>query len=220
VTLFRLSRGEASELPLDRQQADEPRRDAPAKGRRGFVVVANLPAVFLRHPDEPIALQFDAIGLGRDGKHGVLHLDRVARDDELHVRCVEICFAVGVLARTRFGQQIGDWLDEHLLGRIPGFRLIRGMIRQFAGKKGEKSFQPALVEIEEALVPAFIVEKHADGQFTVFVSSSPTPMAGSIYILQPERVHPVDVPLHKAIVCVTKWGAGAAEMRTSIKQKT
>ena len=132
---------------------------------------------------------------------------------------IAICFAVGLLTRTRFGREIGDWLDEHILGRIPGFRLIRGMIRQFAGKRGEQSFQPALVEIEEALVPAFIVEKHADGQFTVFVSSSPTPMAGSIYILQPERVHPVDVPLHKAIVCVTKWGAGAAEMRTSIKEK-
>jgi uncharacterized membrane protein len=132
---------------------------------------------------------------------------------------IAICFAVGLLTRTRFGQQIGDWLDERLLGRIPGFRLIRGMIRQFAGKKGEQSFQPALVEIEEALVPGFIVEKHADGQFTVFVSSSPAPMAGSIYILQPERVHPVDVPLHKAIVCVTKWGAGAAEMRTFLKQK-
>ena len=130
---------------------------------------------------------------------------------------IAICFAVGLLIRTRFGQRLGDWLDEHVLGRIPGFRLIRGMIRQFAGKKGEQSFQPALVEIEEALVPAFIVEKHADGQFTVSVSSSPTPMAGSIYILQPERVHPVDVPLRKAIVCVTKWGTGAAEMRAAMQ---
>ena len=67
------------------------------------------------------------------------------------------------------------------------------MARQLAGQKGEHAFQPALVENEEALVPAFIIEKHPE-QFTVFVSSSPTPMAGAIYILQPERVHPVDVP--------------------------
>ena len=40
---------------------------------------------------------------------------------------------------------------------------------------------------------------------------------GAIYILQPERVHPVDVPLRKAMVCVTKWGAGAAEMRAAIR---
>ena len=43
-------------------------------------------------------------------------------------------------------------------------------------------------------------------------------MAGAIYILQPERVHPVNVPLRKAMVCVTKWGSGAAEMRAAIQQ--
>ena len=130
---------------------------------------------------------------------------------------VLICFGVGLLIRTELGKRIGDWLEQHLLGRLPGFSIIRGMIGQFAGKEDEQSFQPALVEIEEALVPAFIIEKHADGQFTVFVSSSPTPMAGAIYILQPERVHPVDVPLRKAMVCVTKWGAGAAEMRAAMR---
>ena len=130
---------------------------------------------------------------------------------------VLICLGVGLAIRTELGQHIGDWLEQHLLGRLPGFSIVRGMIRQFAGEEDEQSFQPALVEIEEALVPAFIIEKHADGQLTVFVSSSPTPMAGAIYILQPERVHPVDVPLRKAMVCVTKWGAGAAEMRAAIR---
>jgi uncharacterized membrane protein len=128
-----------------------------------------------------------------------------------------ICFVVGLLVRTRPGKQVGEWLSGHILDRIPGFSLVRGMTRQLAGKKDEESFQPALVEIEEALVPAFIIEKHADGQFTIFVSSSPTPMAGAIYILPPERVHLVDVPLRKAMVCVTKWGAGAAEMRAAMR---
>ena len=130
---------------------------------------------------------------------------------------VLICFVVGLVVRTELGKRIGDWLEQHLLGRLPGFSIIRGMIGQFAGEKDAQSFQPALVEIEEALVPAFIIEKHTDGQFTVFVSSSPTPMAGAIYILQPERVHPVNVPLRKAMVCVTKWGAGAAEMRSAMR---
>src|SRR5439155_2843074 len=130
-----------------------------------------------------------------------------------------ICFVVGLLIRTQRGQRLGDWLSQHILDRIPGFSLVRGMTRQLIGEKEEQSFQPALVEIEEALVPAFIIEKHTDGQFTVFVSSSPTPMAGTIYILQPERVHPVDVPLPKAMVCLTKWGAEAAEMRAAMRPR-
>jgi uncharacterized membrane protein len=90
-----------------------------------------------------------------------------------------ICFVVGLLIRTGPGRRFGDWLCQHILDRIPGFSLMRRMTRQLAGKKGEQAFQPALVEIEDALVPAFIIEKHADGQFTVFVSSGPTPMAGA-----------------------------------------
>jgi uncharacterized membrane protein len=130
-----------------------------------------------------------------------------------------ICFVVGLFIRTGPGKRIGNWITQHILDRIPGFAVMRGMTRQLAGEKGEQSFQPALVEIEEALVPAFIIEKHRDGQFTVFVSSSPTPMAGAIYILRPERVHPVDVPLRKAMLCVTKWGGGAAEMRAAMRPR-
>ena len=68
---------------------------------------------------------------------------------------VLICFAVGLLIRTQLGQRFGDLLEHHLLGHIPGFSIVRSMIRQLAGAKDEQSFEPALVEIEEALVSAF-----------------------------------------------------------------
>ena len=131
---------------------------------------------------------------------------------------VLICFAVGLLIRTRPGQRLRECLARNVFERIPGFSLLRSMARQLAGDVSEQSFQPALAEIEDALVPAFIVEKHPDGQLTVFVSSSPTPMAGAIYILPPERVHPVDVPLHKAMVCISKWGTGAVTMRAAMNR--
>jgi uncharacterized membrane protein len=65
--------------------------------------------------------------------------------------------------------------------------------------------------MEEALVPALIVEKLEDGSYTVLVPSAPTPMAGAVYILPPERVHPVDVPFTAALRVFTKWGAGSGE---------
>jgi len=114
---------------------------------------------------------------------------------------VLICFAVGLLIRTRLGQRIGDWLEHHFLGRIPGFSIVNSMIRQLAGAKDEQSFEPALVEIEEALVPAFIIEKHADGQFTVFVSSSPTPMAAQFIFFSPNGC------MLRTCRCARPWSA-------------
>jgi uncharacterized membrane protein len=135
------------------------------------------------------------------------------------VLLLAICFVTGLLVRTRLMRRPGEWFEGHILEHMPGYTLLRGMTRRLTGKAEEQTFQPALVEIEEALVPAFIVEKHADGQFTVFVSSSPTPMAGTIYILPPERVHPVDVPLASAMVCIAKWGAGSGQWLAAMRPK-
>jgi hypothetical protein len=72
-----------------------------------------------------------------------------------------------------------------------------------AGRSQESTWKPALVEIEEALVPAFIVEELEDGRFTIFVPSVPTPPAGAIYILSRERVHPLNVPFTKAVQAIS-----------------
>ena len=83
--------------------------------------------------------------------------------------------------------------------RLPGYGLLRSLTQRLAGDGEESAWQPALVEIEDALVPGFIIEELGDGRFTVFVPSVPTPLAGAVYILARERVHPLDVPFTQAI---------------------
>ena len=48
-------------------------------------------------------------------------------------------------------------------------------------------------------VPAFIIEELENGSFTVFVPSIPTPLAGAVYILTSDRVHPLDVPFTRRL---------------------
>jgi uncharacterized membrane protein len=122
-----------------------------------------------------------------------------------------ICFIAGLIVRTRAGLRAKNAMERRVLQRLPGYTLLRGLAGRVTGQADEPSFAPALAEIEEALVPALIVEKLEDGSYTVLVPSVPTPMAGAIYILPPERVHPVDVPFTVALKVFSKWGAGAGE---------
>jgi uncharacterized membrane protein len=84
-------------------------------------------------------------------------------------------------------------------------------------------WKPVLAEIEEALVPAFIIEEFEDRRFTVFVPSAPSPLSGSVYIhvyiLTPERVHPVDVPFTHAIKSLSRWGSGSKELVAAMKNQ-
>lgn len=127
------------------------------------------------------------------------------------VLLVAICFVVGLIVRTGPGLRAKNALEQAVLERLPGYTFLRGLAKRLTGRSEEQTLQPALVEIEEAFCPAFIVEELADGSFTVLVPSAPTPMAGSIYILPRERVHPVDIPFAKAIGVFSKWGTGAGE---------
>jgi uncharacterized membrane protein len=61
-------------------------------------------------------------------------------------------------------------------------------------------------------VPAFIIEEFPDGRYTVFVPSIPTPLAGAVYVLDRNRVHPLDVPFTEALKTVSRWGSGAKDL--------
>jgi uncharacterized membrane protein len=120
-----------------------------------------------------------------------------------------VCLFVGLLVRTRAGQAL---LGHTVFEKLPGYALFKGLTLRIAGKADDVTWKPALAEIEEALVPAFIIEELADGRYTVFVPSVPTPLAGAVYILSRERVHPLNVSFGQAFKTVSRWGAGSKEL--------
>jgi uncharacterized membrane protein len=123
-----------------------------------------------------------------------------------------VCFVIGTAVRTRLGQRLRDRMESSLFERLPGYALFRSLTQRLAGEGRENVWKPALVEIEEALVPGFIIEQLDDGRFTVFVPSVPTPLAGAVYILAGARVHPLNVPFTQAIKSVSRWGSGSKDL--------
>jgi uncharacterized membrane protein len=130
-----------------------------------------------------------------------------------------VCFLVGAAVRTGRGRAVRERVEKSLFERIPGYALFRSLSQQVAGSSEERVWKPCLAEIEEALVPAFIIEEFDDGRSTVFVPAAPTPFSGSIYILTPERVHPVDVPFTHAIKSLSRWGSGSKELVAAMKDR-
>ena len=128
-----------------------------------------------------------------------------------------VCFLVGVAVRTPTGRAIRERIEKTLFERLPGYALLRSLTQRLAGQGEENVWKPALVEIEDALVPAFIIEELEDGRFTIFVPSVPTPFAGAVYILSPERVHPLDIPFTQAVQSVSRWGSGSKDLVAAMK---
>ena len=129
-----------------------------------------------------------------------------------------VCFLIGALVHTAIGRAAKKSIERSVLERIPGYELLRTLGQRATGQSGTSAWQPALVEIEEALVPGFIVESIDDERLTVFVPSAPTPVAGAVYIIERRRVHPLDVPFTQAIKSISRWGTGSKDLVAAMKR--
>lgn len=136
------------------------------------------------------------------------------------VLIVAACVVVGMLVGTGPGHQLRKLIEEKILERVPGYSALRSLTAQITGDGTAGRFQPALVAMDDGLVPAFLVETHADGRCTVFVPTAPTPAAGNIFIVSAERVYPTDVPVMKLFQCVSHWGMGSGELLASTRRST
>ena len=129
-----------------------------------------------------------------------------------------VCFLVGAGVRTKTGRAIREKMEKVFFERLPGYGLLRSLTQRLAGDTEESAWQPALAEIEDALVPSFIIEELVDGRYTVFVPSIPTPFAGAVYVLDRARVHPVDVPFTQAVRTISRWGSGSGDMVAAMRR--
>ena len=130
-----------------------------------------------------------------------------------------LCVVIGASVGTRIGQGWRSWIERTVFEKIPGYALIRSLTHQMAGQSRESTWQPALFQSDDGLVPAFIIEELDDGRYTVFVPSIPTPFAGAVFILEPQRVHPVDVPFTVAVRVISRWGSGAKDLVAAMEKR-
>ena len=123
-----------------------------------------------------------------------------------------LCFLIGLAVRTPAGYAIRRSVERSVFEKIPGYSLFRGLTQRVAGQSEDKAWKPALAELEHGLVPAFIIEELADGRYTVFVPSVPTPLAGAVFVLSSDRVHPLNVAFTQAMMIVARWGSGCKDL--------
>ena len=129
-----------------------------------------------------------------------------------------ICILVGLAVRTRTGQAIRNKIEQTFFERIPGYALLRSLTQQMAGTSQENVWKPAMFESNMGLAPAFIIEEFDDGRYTVFVPSIPTPLAGKVYVLEPSKVHLLDVPFTEALKTISRWGSGAKDLVAAMER--
>ena len=120
------------------------------------------------------------------------------------------CFLAGLSLRSERGAALTGWLENKVLSIIPGYNMLRNIVRRAANVQENADFMPAVINTTPGTqMLGFIIEEHDNGDFTVFIPSSPALTVGSIQYVISEKVRKLDVPIQQVANCIMEWGAGS-----------
>jgi len=104
-----------------------------------------------------------------------------------------VSFLLGMAMRAKRGRRLGQWLERNTLRRLPMYGALKSLITRFAATEESGAFRPALLATGEGQRDlAYVIEDHGEGQMTVMLPWAPTPLAGSIRIVDRDHVHRVE----------------------------
>jgi uncharacterized membrane protein len=122
---------------------------------------------------------------------------------------VALAFLFGLVARTAAGRRFREWVEYTVMGKMPGYAIMKGMLRGATGLENEDDTSIALIRIEDAWQLGFVVEVHADGHRTVYVPGAPSPSSGSIFYMTADRVRLIDAKTHDVVKAIRHLGIGS-----------
>lgn len=132
------------------------------------------------------------------------------------------CFILGAIIKTKIGQFVHGQFDNGLSRFVPGYSIVRAMVTQFFNRDKYPFASVAMVQAFEndTLMTGFIIDRHPDDMYTVFVPCGPNPTTGYIFHLRQQFVHPISVPVESALRSVIGCGVGSAALIEAFQQNS
>jgi uncharacterized membrane protein len=119
-----------------------------------------------------------------------------------------LCFFAGLLMHQDSVARFRDRLESNVLRFVPGYEFVRMRLAILVGSEDSVFNRAVLVKIDDGWSPALLIEEGDDGRCTVFVPDVPKSNSGSVYLVDPEQVRPLNVKFNKLDLAIRNYGKG------------
>jgi len=129
-----------------------------------------------------------------------------------------VCLLAGILATRPKFKAFQQYLEDKILGPIPGYRVIKAFLNSFDlyESSGEKMV-PVLVALEKHQKLGFEVERSTKDQVVVYLPDTPSFITGDVVVVSAQQVTELDIPLPRLKECMEQFGYGATELINATK---
>ncbi len=104
-----------------------------------------------------------------------------------------VCYGAGMLARAAVGRALSARFEDQPSTLYPRYVVLEGMAQGLHSALGQRVLNPVLATFDDHQLIAQEIERLADGRVVVFAPGAPDAWSGSIVLVAPQRVEPLDV---------------------------
>lgn len=133
------------------------------------------------------------------------------------VAMVVICFLAGLAAKTKLASNALRFLEENILGKLPGYQLLKDAASRMAGLENLDGARVGLISEDDGWLFCLIPEQEKNGWLTVYVpDAGPNGgTAGELRLFPTSKVIITDLAWLPVLACLRRGGRGAIEMAAS-----
>ena len=131
-----------------------------------------------------------------------------------------LSFVIGLGLRAKIARRSGRWFERTVLDRLPAYNALKSLTTGFAeaGKAG--AFKAAVLTSSDGDREfVYVIEDHGDEDLTVLVPWAPAAFAGSVKIVDRDRIKFLEANLGDVSRVLGHWGVGVRELLTNAEEK-
>lgn len=125
-----------------------------------------------------------------------------------------LSFFAGLIARTAAGKRFVTWLEDVFLSKMPGYTVYRSMIgdmtKSIVSLENDSSAKAVLVRFDDGWQIGFQVDELDSGEIAVFIPGAPSPLSGSLYYMEKERIRDSGLSVIEAAAMLRRIGVGSS----------
>jgi uncharacterized membrane protein len=120
------------------------------------------------------------------------------------------CFVSGLIAKSSWGRNIQNRIDDLLLQLVPGYAWIKGMTSNVSEEEAAAVLKPVWIRFDDQYQVGFEVERCEEGLVAIFLPGAPDPRSGTLSYVESDRVEGLDLSFGEVVRNIRKLGLGSA----------
>lgn len=131
-----------------------------------------------------------------------------------------ICFACGLAARRALGRKFSQTIEKQLIMVFPKYAIYKDIVAgNIGGNELAPTLTPVTVQLHDVTRIGYEAGRTQRGLVIAYLPGSPDPWIGSVVLVEPDRVQPLDVDFSETAAICERLGRQSAELLAAVSTR-